>query len=147
MSTAASEAGKIHGLETPLDLIYGARLDKVQKYLTLSYHIYSPGFFVAGRAKYAQLPANVTRVIERVALEMQDWALAKGAELDAGLVDRFRPLIAINECDRLAFTIQSLPIYSEYASSSPKAKALIKLIFESDLVMRPQTAVLPAGRK
>jgi len=129
---AGIESGKIHGLETPLDLIYGAHLEKVQKYLTLSYHIYSPGFFVAGRAKYAQLPENVRLVIERIALEMQDWALAKGAELDAALVDRFRPLIAVNECDRLAFTIQSLPIYKEYASRSPATKAVLKLVFESD---------------
>lgn len=133
---AGIKAGKIHGLETPLDLIYGAHLQDVQKYLTLSYHVYSAGFFVAGQSKYAQLPDSVTQIIERIALEMQDWALAKGAELDAEFENRFRSVLAVNECDRLAFTIHSLPIYSEYASRSPAAKAVLKLVFEADLSVR-----------
>jgi tripartite ATP-independent transporter DctP family solute receptor len=138
---AGIEAGKIHGLETPLDLIYGAHLQDVQKYLTLSYHVYSAGFFVAGQAKYAQLPENVRQVIERIALDMQDWALAKGAELDAEFEARFRSLLAVNECDRLAFTIQSLPIYQEYAKRGPMAKAVLKLVFESDMTVRAAGAL------
>ncbi|MGO8954723.1 MAG: TRAP transporter substrate-binding protein [Rhodomicrobium sp.] len=145
---AGIEAGKIQGLETPLDLIYGAHIEKVQKYLSMSYHLYSPAFFVAGRAKFAQLPPNAADVILRVAREMQDWVLAKGEELDAELVGRFRAAgLAVNECDRLAFTIQSLPIYKEFAWSSPAAKAMIKLVFESDLALRAGTSGRPAAKK
>ncbi|MGO9545496.1 MAG: TRAP transporter substrate-binding protein [Rhodomicrobium sp.] len=134
---AGIQAGKIHGLETPLDLIYGAHIERVQKYLSLSYHLYSPAFFVAGRANFAKLPPDAANAIERIALDMQDWVLAKGAELDTELVERFRAAgLAVNECDRLAFTMQSLPIYREYASSSPAAKAMVKLIFQSDFAMR-----------
>jgi TRAP-type transport system periplasmic protein len=142
------ESGALDGLETPLDLIYGAHIERVQKYLSLCYHLYSPAFFVTGRAKYAQLPEDVTRVIERIALDMQDWVLAKGAELDTSLVQRFREAgLAVNDCDRLAFTIQSLAIYREYASSSPTAKAMIKLIFQSDLAIGTGTKPLPARKK
>jgi len=142
------ESGAIDGLETPLDLIYGAHIERVQKFVSLCHHLYSPAFLVTGRSKYAQLPPDVTPVIERIALEMQNWVLAKGAELDAALVQRFRAAgLAVNECDRLAFTIQSLPIYREYASSSPVAKATIRLVFESDLAISTAAVTSPARKK
>ena len=128
------KAGTIHGVETALDLLYSTHVEKEQKYLSLSYHLYTPAFLVAGRAKFASLPPEAARAIWRVAREMEDWTLAKGAELDGELINRLGVEgLAVNECDRLAFTIRSLPIYQEYAASSPKAKAMIKLIFSADL--------------
>jgi tripartite ATP-independent transporter DctP family solute receptor len=145
---AGIQRGEVNGLETPLDLIYGAGLQKVQKYLSLSYHLYSPAFLVTGRAKYAKLPPQTAKTIERIALEMQDWTLKKGAELDTELVERFRSAgLAVNECDRLAFTIQSLPIYREYASLSPVSKSMIKLIFESDLAFQFKALDQSTSRK
>ena len=125
------EAGRIDGLETPLDLIYGAHIERVQKYLTLSYHVYSAGFLVMGRDRYQQLPISVRAVIEKVAVEMQDWVLQTGDELDAEFVDKLKPFVAVNEADRLAFTIQSVPIYSDYTKLAVH-RALVKLIFEAD---------------
>jgi TRAP-type transport system periplasmic protein len=128
---AGIEAGQIDGLETPLDLIYGAHLERAQRYLTISHHIYSPGFLVMGREKYLSLPISVRAVLDKAAAEMQDWILDRGQQLDAELVGKLKPVLAVNEADRLAFTIQSLPIYSEY-SKTPVQRALVKLIFEAD---------------
>ncbi len=140
---AGIEAGKIDGLETPIDLIYGAHIERVQKYLTLSAHIYSAAFLVMGQERYRQLPISVRAIIEKVALDMQDWILQKGEELDAGYVDKMRPFVAVNEADRLAFTIQSMPIYREY-TQQPAQRALVKLIFEAD--MAPLASAEPQAK-
>jgi TRAP-type transport system periplasmic protein len=134
------EEGKIDGLETPLDLIYGAHIERVQKYLTLSYHLYSPAFAVIGRDRYNQLPVSARAIIDRVASDMQDWVLEKGEELDSELVEKMRAAsLQVNESDRLAFTIQSLSIYREY-THDPVARAQVKLIFESDRASLPSAA-------
>ncbi len=129
---AGIEQGKIDGLETPLDLIYGAHIERVQKYLTLSYHLYSPAFLVMGRERYLGLPTSVRAILDKVGAEMQDWVLQKGEELDTELLEKMKPYLAINEADRLASTIQSLPIYKEY-TQQPAQRALVKLIFEADM--------------
>jgi tripartite ATP-independent transporter DctP family solute receptor len=133
------EAGRIDGLETPLDLIYGAHIERIQKYLTLSYHLYSPAFLVMGRDKYMELPTSVRAIIDKVAAGMQDWVLQKGEKMESELIESMRPTHAINEADRLAFTIQSLPIYREYANT-PVQRALIKLIFDADAAPLAATA-------
>jgi tripartite ATP-independent transporter DctP family solute receptor len=125
------QSGKIDGLETPLDLISGAHIEDVQKYLTLSYHLYSPAFLVMNRDKYLKLPISIRAILDGASAGMQDWVLAKGEELDAQLVKKMSVKLAINESDRLAFTIQSLAIYREY-TERPRERDLVKLIFDAD---------------
>lgn len=137
-------AGTIDGLETPLDLIYSANIHEIQKYVTLSYHLYSPAFFITGLATYSKLPAPVRTVLAEVGREMQDWVLAKAAEIDAELLKKFGPAIQINEADRFAFTIHSLPIYQEFVSTLPAAKAMVRMIFESDPSAMPSAELKPA---
>jgi TRAP-type transport system periplasmic protein len=124
-------AGTIDGLETPLDLMYAAHLEQVQKYLTLSYHVYSAAFLVMGRDRYYQLPVSVRAILDKVASDMQDWVLQKGEELDTEYVGKLKPFLAVNELDRLAFTLECLPIYRDYAQEAGQ-RALLKLIFEAD---------------
>jgi TRAP-type transport system periplasmic protein len=125
------EAGKIDGLEAPLDLIYSAHLERAQKYLTLSRHIYSPSFLVMGQERFQKLPVSVRAILEKAAMEMQDWVLRKGEELDAEFLGKLQPFLEVNEVDRLSFTIQSMPIYAEY-TNVPVNKSLVRLLFESD---------------
>jgi TRAP-type C4-dicarboxylate transport system substrate-binding protein len=125
--------GTIHGVESALDLLFSTHVEREQKYLSLCYHLYTPAFLVAGSAKCGSLPAETARAVAGIAHEMEDWTLAKGAELDSEIVRRIEAEgLAVNECDRLAFTMQSLPIYRDYAASNPQARALIKLLFAAD---------------
>jgi tripartite ATP-independent transporter DctP family solute receptor len=135
-------AGNVDGLETPLDLIYSAKIHEIQKYVTLSYHLYSPAFFVTGLTTYAQLPEAAKTVIAQLGRDMQDWVLAKAEEIDADLLRKFGPGVQINEADCFAFTIQSLPIYQEFVRDLPVGKAMVRLIFEADPSAMP-SALLP----
>jgi hypothetical protein len=47
---------------------------------------------------------------------------------------------SVNEADRFAFTIQSLPIYQEFVRELPAGKQMIRLIFESDPSALPAAA-------
>jgi tripartite ATP-independent transporter DctP family solute receptor len=125
----------IDAQENPLPQIYGGRFYETQKYLTLSKHVYTPAFLIGNKATFERMPAAVRDVIIETAAGMQDWVLDRGEKLDAGLIQKMRPYMAINEADPLAFTMLSLPIYQEYVSAFPKGSQLVKTIFETSPIM------------
>ncbi len=55
----ALQQGTVDGQENPLSVITAAKLDQVQKYLTLTGHVYSPALILMSKAKWDKLsPAD-----------------------------------------------------------------------------------------
>jgi TRAP-type C4-dicarboxylate transport system substrate-binding protein len=52
---AALQAGRVDGQENPLNTILAARFYEVQKYLSLTRHVYSPWIVTAGKTWWAAL--------------------------------------------------------------------------------------------
>ncbi|MCC7327331.1 MAG: TRAP transporter substrate-binding protein [Burkholderiales bacterium] len=53
----ALQQGTVDGQENPLSVISAAKLDQVQKYLTLTGHVYSPALILMNKAKWDKLSA------------------------------------------------------------------------------------------
>jgi tripartite ATP-independent transporter DctP family solute receptor len=121
---------KIDGQETPLSFIDSSKFYEVQKYLTISNHVYFPFFIVAGEENFAKLPKKVQKVLTDTALEMQDWTLDLGEKLDLALIERLKQYMQVNEADVLAFTIQSQAIFKEYAKTTPATRNLLRVVFK-----------------
>src|SRR3546814_18221748 len=68
---SALQTGVMDGQENPLTQIYSAKLQEVQKYLSLSAHVYTPAYLTVGTKRYAKLPENVRKIIEDTARENQ----------------------------------------------------------------------------
>src|SRR5882724_8906681 len=51
----ALQQGTVDGQENPLSVITAAKLDQVQKYLTLTGHVYSPAVFLMNKAQWEKL--------------------------------------------------------------------------------------------
>jgi tripartite ATP-independent transporter DctP family solute receptor len=51
----ALQQGTVDGQENPLSVITAARLDQVQKYLSLTGHVYSPAVFLMNKAQWEML--------------------------------------------------------------------------------------------
>src|SRR5438874_11955479 len=51
----ALQQGTVDGQENPLSVIEAAKLDQVQKYLTLTGHVYSPAVFLMNKARWDAL--------------------------------------------------------------------------------------------
>ncbi len=122
----ALQTGVVDGQENPLSNIAGAKLGEVQKYLSLTRHVYSPAWVITGVDHWNSLPRDVTSVLEQVAPETQDFVFATAARLDQGYLNELRATgIAINEADRASFERASQPVYDAFAASVPGGKALI----------------------
>jgi tripartite ATP-independent transporter DctP family solute receptor len=53
----ALQQGTVDGQENPLSVIESAKLDQVQKYLTLTGHVYSPALILVSKAQWDKLSA------------------------------------------------------------------------------------------
>src|SRR5262249_4936480 len=119
----------IDGQENPLTFIESSKFYEVQKYLSLSNHVYFPSFVLVSDEHFAQLPPRTRQILSETAVKMQDWVLETAQKLEARLVEKVSSSMAVNEVDPLAFTIDSRKIYEEYAKSSPASKSLIKTVY------------------
>ena len=122
----ALQTGVIDGQENPYTNIWAAKFAEVQKYLSVTGHVYSPAYPTAGKAAFEKLPADVQEVLQSTAREMAEWARAQGAAADDDLKNKLAGAgMAVNVADRAAFVEASNPIYEQFASEVPTGKALI----------------------
>ena len=124
----ALQTGAVDGQENPLAQIYPAHFYEVQKYLSLSHHVYTPISFLAG-ASWKRLPEDVRATIQQVALEMQPVALEYGAQMDKDLLGKLKEKgMVVNTIDQAAFEKASQEIYKEFEESTPDGKKLIDVV-------------------
>ncbi len=124
----ALQSGVMDGQENPLTNIYGAKLNEVQKYLSLTAHVYTPSFLTVGTERWAKLPADIRTDIEKIAKEVQPWALSSGEKEDVEVLDKLKKSgsIAINTANRDAFVAASKSVYELFDKEVPGGKALVE---------------------
>ncbi|HEV8310177.1 MAG TPA: TRAP transporter substrate-binding protein [Methylomirabilota bacterium] len=124
---SALQSGVMDGQENPFVQIWSGRFHEVQKYLSLTGHVYSPAYPVAGEKWWQSLPADVRAALERIAVETQEVAWREGERLDKELLAKLAATLKVNEADKNAFTQASRPIYDDFSKEVPGGGELIKL--------------------
>lgn len=121
------KTGVIDGQENPLTNIYAAKLQEVQKYLSITNHVYSPAYLTVGMNSYKKLPQEVKDIIEESAKESQSWSYKEAEKAEKELETQ---LIAsgmrFNRADIQAFIEASKPIYDEFVADVPNGKVLLE---------------------
>jgi TRAP-type transport system periplasmic protein len=122
----ALQTGVMDGQENPLTQIYSAKLQEVQKYLSMSGHVYTPAYLTVGTKRWNELPPDVRRVLEETAKETQAFVYQAAAKDDTDLLGKLKAAgMQVNEVDQDAFVAASKPIYEEFGKEVPGASALI----------------------
>ncbi len=123
----ALKTGTFDGQENPFAQIVSARLHEVQKYLTLSGHVYSPAYVVADAKKWKNVPADVAQIVEEAAKETQGFVYEYAADLEQKLLQELKDGgIEINEADKAAFIAASAPVYEQFDEKVDGGKAMIE---------------------
>ena len=121
----ALQTGVMDAQENPLAQIFSARFHEVQKFLSLTGHVYTPAYVTAG-ASWQRLPADVRKILEETLTETEPVILALAEKVDNDLAGKMKQSgIQINEADKAAFVNASKAIYSEFAAKVPGGQALI----------------------
>jgi tripartite ATP-independent transporter DctP family solute receptor len=121
----ALQTGVMDGQENPLAQIYPARFYEVQKYLSLTDHVYTPAYLTAGRS-WSKFSPDVQKILRDTAVETQPVVYKIAAKLDRDLLTKLKEAgMQVNIADKDAFVNASGKIYEEFSKEVPGGKALI----------------------
>ena len=125
---SALQSGVMDAQENPFPQIASAKFHEVQKFLSLSGHVYTPAYLVIGEESWAKLPKDVQNTLAKIAWDMGEFARSEGERLDKELMGKLVPPMKANEVDKEAFIKGSAAIYEEFGKEVPGGADLIKLV-------------------
>ena len=110
---AALQAGEIDGQHNPLATIAAFKLQDVQKYLTLTGHMYTPQVVVAAAAWYDALGDN-RALVEKTVAETIAWERREAETLDKTTLAELAKsleIVTLTPPEREAFVAVTRPVY------------------------------------
>ena len=123
----ALQTGVIDGQENPFAQIYSAKFQEVQKYLSLTGHVYTPAYVAVGKETWEGLPSDIRQVLEETAVETQAFVYKTAAALETDLLQKLKDGgIKVNEADKAAFVAASKGIYDEFATTVPGGGEMVE---------------------
>ena len=125
---SALQSGVMDGQENPFPQIASAKFQEVQKFLSLSGHVYTPAYLVVSEDFWKKLPNDIQTTLSKTAWEMGDVARSEGERLDKELMGKLAPPMKANEVDKDAFIKASASIYDEFGKEVSGGTELVKLI-------------------
>lgn len=125
----ALQTGVIDGQENPYAQIASAKFQEVQKYLSITGHVYTPAYVLVSDKHYAKLPAGVRSALEKCGTETQNFVYDHAAKLETELLDVIKTAgVNVIKADKAAFIAASKPIYDDFASSVKGGGGLISKV-------------------
>ena len=122
----ALQTGVMDGQENPFSQIVSAKFQEVQKYLSLTGHVYTPAYVTVGAKKWSGLPADVRKALEDTAKDMQSFVYSTAQNDENELLEKIKAAgVQVNEADKPAFVKASKAVYDEFGQSVKGSKELI----------------------
>jgi tripartite ATP-independent transporter DctP family solute receptor len=112
----ALQQGTVDGQENPLSVITAAKLDQVQKNLTLTGHVYSPAIILMNKVQWDKLSVADKQAFLGAAKEA---VKANRARIDEderkGVADlRAKGMAVVEKVDKTKFQAALAPVYSDF---------------------------------
>ena len=123
----ALQTGVVDGQENPLTQIYSAKLQEVQDFLSMTGHVYTPAYVLAGKNRWEGLPEDVRQILQDTAKETQAFVYENAARLETELLEKIKGEsdIQVNEADKDAFIKASTSIYEDFGTQVQGGKELV----------------------
>ncbi|MDO8449841.1 MAG: TRAP transporter substrate-binding protein [Rhodoferax sp.] len=119
----ALQQGTVDGQENPLSVIMAAKLDQVQKHVSLTGHVYSPAIFLMNKASFDKLSAADKTVFLDAAKEAVKTNRARVDADDAMGVTylRGKGMNVVETLDKAKFVATLAPVYADFEKQFGKA--------------------------
>lgn len=111
---SALQQGVIDGQENPMAQIMSAKMNEVQKYLSLSNHVYTPGYALISKKFFEGLAPELQYTLRVAGADTGHYARRTGKRLDVKLLKEAEKSMKINKIDRNAFIKASQSLYDAY---------------------------------
>jgi len=112
----ALQQGTVDGQENPLSIITSNKFDQVQKYLTLTGHVYSPSVFLINKALYDKMSDVDKQAFLEAAREgvKANRARVDADERSAVAYLRSKGMDVVEQIDKSKFQAALAPVYREF---------------------------------
>jgi tripartite ATP-independent transporter DctP family solute receptor len=115
----ALQQGTVDGQENPLSNIYSAKFNEVQKYLSLSGHIWNSAVFVINPKRWDGLSDEHKQILQDLAVKYRDQNRKMIAEEDQRIIDELKALgMEVNEVNVQSFREAVKPIMDIYTQEN-----------------------------
>ncbi|HEY3177880.1 MAG TPA: TRAP transporter substrate-binding protein [Casimicrobiaceae bacterium] len=113
----ALQQGTVDGQENPLSVITAAKLDQVQKYLSLTGHVYSPAVILMSKPQWDKLSAEDKQAFADAAKEAVKANRARIDEDERRAVGdlRAKGMAVVDTLDKTKFQAALTPVYSDFS--------------------------------
>lgn len=125
---SALQQGVMDAQENPFPQIWSAKFHEVQKYLSLTGHVYTPAYLIVNEDFWRKLPKDIQATIGKIAWATGDFARSEGERLDKELLKKMVPPMIVNEPDKEAFIRASGEVYEEFGKQVAGGAELVKII-------------------
>ncbi len=114
----------IDGQENPVAVIHSAKLNEVQKYLSMTQHVYSPAVLIVSAKKWQTIPQADQDMLLKTALEVAQFERKLGREAEEKQVAELttRGMTVIKEVDKAAWQKAMQPAFDEFSKQFGKEK-------------------------
>jgi tripartite ATP-independent transporter DctP family solute receptor len=92
----ALQQGVVDGQENPIFMTYIVKLYKVQKYLSLTGHLFSAGSFVMNNDFYKGLPEDIKSAIDKAAVTAREAGIEEVAATEKAWLPKMEEAIQVN---------------------------------------------------
>ena len=113
----ALQQGTVDGQENPLSVITAAKLEQVQKYLSLTGHVYSPALILMSKAQWDKLSAADQQAFSAAAREAVKANRARIDEDEKRAVGdlRAKGMAVVDTLDKTKFQAALKPVYDDFS--------------------------------
>jgi tripartite ATP-independent transporter DctP family solute receptor len=111
----------VDGQENPTNAIVSLSMWEVQKYVSLSNHVFTPTYLLINERFYQSMPANVRQAVTEAAIEAQTWQRAENLRREESELQQAKAKgMQVNAADVKAFVPLARPVWDEFAAAIGK---------------------------
>ena len=116
------QQGLLDAQENPIPIIYTFKLNEVQKYLSLTAHVYSPAPILMSKKTWDKLPPEIQKVMFDTARETAQFERGLIREQEQKELGELRAMgmIVIENPDRAAFREAMRPVFEQFQNQFGK---------------------------
>ena len=120
----ALQQGVIDGQENPIVVILTSKIYEVQKYLSLTQHVYSPAMVIMSSRTWSKIPKEDQEIIIKAAKESASYQRKLGRDNEATMIDELvaKGMIVTKDVDKAAFQAAMQSAFAEFAKQFGKEK-------------------------
>jgi TRAP-type transport system periplasmic protein len=113
----ALQGGVIDGQENPVAVVYSAKINEVQKYMTLTRHVYSPAIIAIGAQRWKEIPKADQDLMARTAVEVASYQRKLGRDQEAQWVAELKQkgMEVVDTVDATAWQKAMKPVFDKYS--------------------------------